>query len=870
VALAEPIRVLIAEDVRTDAELSVRELRRAGLRIEHRIVDGEEAFRDALAEFSPQVVLSDFTMPQFDGMAALALCREQAPDVPFIFVSGTIGEEYAIRALKNGATDYVLKTNLVRLPAAVERALQEARERALQRQTERALAATREQLQSLLKTVPDVLWSVEVESRRVLYVSESASSVLGHAPEELLARSDLWVALVPAEDRPLVLGAWREAAGEGVYEVEHRILRPDGEVRWISARGRLVPGTGGAPARMDGVSRDITAQMEQQRRLARLSRVRDFTSSVNAALVRVRERAALFDEFCRIAVSIGGFALARVLLLDETGRRMRFGGSDWPESDPLRAIMEEFNRDPDGARSFVALAARSKKTVVSNDVARDDRVANPEELTRDGNYSVAVLPLRVGEQVLGLVNLRAAETDAFDDEEVRLLSELAGNLSFALELMEKQSKLDYLAYYDPLTGLANRALFGDRLAQAIDAARGAGHKVAALIFDLERFKAINDTLGTAAGDAVLQHVARVAVEAAGKGASLARLGGDQFALLLPAVHDAGEVGRVIEAQLARLLDTMLEDDGREVRIAAKAGVALHPDDGEDADTLLRNAEAALKKAKASGERFVFYAPQLNARVAERLDLEGKLRRAVERGEFALHFQPRVTLGERRITGVEALLRWNAAPAGSSSPATFVPVLEETGLIHPVGRWAMREALALHRAWRERGIPAPRVAVNVSAVQLRSRSFVGEVREALGGAGEAAGLDLEITESLLMENIEESLRKLREIRDLGVNIALDDFGTGYSSLGYLSRLPIDTLKIDRGFIRSMTEKAEDTSIVNAILSLARSLGLKVVAEGVETEEQARLLRLLRCEEMQGYLYSPPVPEQKLLALLASAV
>jgi EAL domain-containing protein (putative c-di-GMP-specific phosphodiesterase class I) len=326
---------------------------------------------------------------------------------------------------------------------------------------------------------------------------------------------------------------------------------------------------------------------------------------------------------------------------------------------------------------------------------------------------------------------------------------------------------------------------------------------------------------------------------------------------------------MIEARLARMLDTMLVHDGRELRIAARAGIALYPDDGADADALLRNAEAALKKARASSERYVFYAPHLNARVAERLDLEAKLRRAAERGEFALHFQPQVNLGTGRVTGVEALLRWRDGEAGMRSPAFFVPVLEDTGLIHEVGRWAMREAVTTHRAWGERGIAAPRIAVNVSSVQLRGRSFVDEVRAALGGAGEA-GLDLEITESLLMENIEESLRKLHEVRGLGVRIALDDFGTGYSSLGYLSRLPLDALKIDRGFVRNMTEKSEDTSIVTAILSLARALGLKVVAEGVETEEQARLLRLLRCDEMQGYLYSPPVPEEKLLALIANAL
>jgi EAL domain-containing protein (putative c-di-GMP-specific phosphodiesterase class I) len=271
-------------------------------------------------------------------------------------------------------------------------------------------------------------------------------------------------------------------------------------------------------------------------------------------------------------------------------------------------------------------------------------------------------------------------------------------------------------------------------------------------------------------------------------------------------------------------------------------------------------------AKDTGDRFLFYTPHLNARVAERLDLEAKLRRAVERGEFVLHYQPKVGLADGRITGAEALLRWRDGGQGSVPPAQFVPVLEETGLIGQVGLWVMREAVKTHRALASGGRAAPRIAVNVSAIQLRGQSFVDDVRGVLAGGGEAAGLDLEITESLLMEDIGDSLRKLRAVRDMGVRIALDDFGTGYSSLAYLSRLPIDTVKIDRGFVRSMVEKAEDESVVSAILSLAHALKLRTVAEGVESQEQAALLRRLRCDEMQGYLFSPAVPIDKLERLL----
>ncbi|MEO8718819.1 MAG: bifunctional diguanylate cyclase/phosphodiesterase, partial [Burkholderiales bacterium] len=461
---------------------------------------------------------------------------------------------------------------------------------------------------------------------------------------------------------------------------------------------------------------------------------------------------------------------------------------------------------------------------------------------------------------------RAREPGFFDHAELELLRELIANLEFALELQGKREKVDYLALYDALTGLPNRNLLRQRLAQAIDARRGANDKVGLLLRDIERFKAINDTLGPHGGDRLLRTVAERVAKFAGERAHAARVGGDQFAILMPGVGHARDVGRLMEAMGPSLLDSAHEIDGRELRVALKAGAALYPDDGAVADALIRNAEAALRRAKGTADRFLFYTPHLNARVAERLDLEAKLRRAVARGEFELHFQPKVDLGDGRITGVEALLRWRHTGQGAVSPAQFVPVLEETGLISEVGLWVMGEAVKAHRGLAARGLAAPRIAVNVSAIQLRGQSFVEDVRGVLAGAGEAAGLDLEITESLLMENIDESLRKLRAVRDMGARIALDDFGTGYSSLAYLSRLPIDTVKIDRGFVRNMVEKTEDTSIVSAILSLAHALNLKAVAEGVETEEQADLLRLLQCDEMQGYLFSPAVPMDQLETLL----
>jgi EAL domain-containing protein (putative c-di-GMP-specific phosphodiesterase class I) len=305
----------------------------------------------------------------------------------------------------------------------------------------------------------------------------------------------------------------------------------------------------------------------------------------------------------------------------------------------------------------------------------------------------------------------------------------------------------------------------------------------------------------------------------------------------------------------------------EVRVTARAGIALHPGDGDDAGTLFQNAEAALKRAQASGERALFYAPEINARAAERLGLESRLRRAVESEEFVLHYQPRFDAASGAIAGLEALIRWRDPERGLIPPGSFIPVLEESGMIAEVGRWALASALGDHRRWREAGREPPRVAVNVSAIELRRRRYADEVGGALADAGAEPGtLELEITESLIMADVEASTAMLRRLGELGVAVAVDDFGTGHSSLAYLAKLPVGSLKIDRSFVATMMEDSNSMAIVSTVISLAHALKLRVVAEGVETEEQAKILRLMKCDEMQGFLFSKPVPAEEVAALL----
>jgi EAL domain-containing protein (putative c-di-GMP-specific phosphodiesterase class I) len=327
---------------------------------------------------------------------------------------------------------------------------------------------------------------------------------------------------------------------------------------------------------------------------------------------------------------------------------------------------------------------------------------------------------------------------------------------------------------------------------------------------------------------------------------------------------------LVEKGLRAFLEHPFHLDEAVFRVTAKAGVAVYPGDGADAETLFRNAEAALKRAKASGQRYLFHTQKMTEAVAGKLTLENQLRQAADKGEFVLHYQPKVNLASGRITGAEALIRWNDPRTGLVPPGRFIPVLEETGLIHEVGRWALKQAIADYLRWKAAGLPAARIAVNVSALQLRHRGFIGEIEELVAVDPQAAsGLELELTESLIMEDVKHSIASLQAIRELGVKVAIDDFGTGFSSLSYLARLPVDTLKIDRSFVVDMTTGPQGLALVSTIINLAHSLKLNVVAEGVETEEESRLLALLGCDEMQGFLFCKPVPGEAFEARFADA-
>lgn len=482
---------------------------------------------------------------------------------------------------------------------------------------------------------------------------------------------------------------------------------------------------------------------------------------------------------------------------------------------------------------------------------------------------MAVFPLVVADEVAGVLALYSGEVAFFDADEMKLLLELAGDVSFALDHLAKAERLDHLAYYDTLTGLANPTLFRERLTQVLSIAAGEQRKVAVALLDIDHFRTINDSFGRQGGDELLKQVAaRLGRESENVGA-VARMGPARFGFMLHDFSDESEVAHKIEECDRRCLSELFRVDGHEIRITCKSGIAVYPGDGADAETLLQNAEFALRKAKASGETRVFYTQDMTQIIAERITMENRLRQALENNEFVLQYQPKVDLNSRRIQGVEALLRWQSPDLGLVPPLKFISILEQTGMIVDVGAWVLRRAVLDHADWSRQKLVAPRIAVNVSSIQLRHRDFVDVVKRTLAEGAKEPGIDFEITESVIMDDVIGTIEKLKTIRDLGISIAIDDFGTGYSSLAYLARLPVHSLKIDRSFITTMVDNPDTMTLVSTVISLAHSLRLKVVAEGVETEEQAKTLRLLRCDEMQGYLISRPVPAKELTALLAAA-
>jgi diguanylate cyclase (GGDEF)-like protein len=435
-------------------------------------------------------------------------------------------------------------------------------------------------------------------------------------------------------------------------------------------------------------------------------------------------------------------------------------------------------------------------------------------------------------------------------------------------LTQRTAEVNRLAYYDTLTGLPNRTLFEDRLDQAVAVSQRAGELLGILFISLDQLKKVNDTLGHLPGDLLMKQVAGRLTSCVPKGDTVARFGGDEFAVMLTKVGGAKDVVEII-GSIRDALHPPFQLDGQELFATSSVGVSLFPHDGNETQSLLKNAGSALYRAKKSGaDNYRFYTEDMNSKASKQFALETSLRHAIDNEEFVLHYQPRLAVDSLKITGVEALVRWQHPQLGLLSPAEFIPLAEDNGLILPIGEWVLRTACRQNREWQEKGFTPMRIGVNVSARQFQQQHLAEIVLEILEETGLAPNyLDLELTESSIMSNAQATIDVLTRLKGMGVTISIDDFGTGFSSLSYLKRLPIDALKIDQSFVRDLTTDPDDAALVMAIVTLAHNLRLQVVAEGVETEEQLRFLHLLRCDEVQGYFFSKPLPAAGLERVLA---
>jgi len=438
-------------------------------------------------------------------------------------------------------------------------------------------------------------------------------------------------------------------------------------------------------------------------------------------------------------------------------------------------------------------------------------------------------------------------------------------------LQQRTAEVDWLAYYDTITQLPNRTLFEDRLTQAVAIAKAGGQSLGVLFISLDQFKKVNDSLGHGPGDVLLREFAERLKSCISKSDTVARFGNDEFALLRTQIDGTNDVIETI-GSLSQVLKFAFDLPGHELFATASVGISLFPMDGDDSQTLLKNAGAALYKAKKSGgANYQFFTSDMHELATKRLALESHLRRAIQNGELLVHYQPRVSVDSLAITGVEALVRWQHPTLGLIAPSEFIPLAEDTGLIVPIGEWVLRTASLQGRRWRDQGFAPIQIAVNISARQFHDQDLAQTVIMILEETGlSPKNLELELTESSIMQDAEFAAGMLNRLKNMGINISIDDFGTGFSSLASLKRLPIDVLKIDQSFVREATSDPDDAALVMAIITLAHNLRLKVIAEGVETEDQLRFLQLLRCDEIQGELFSKPLAAEKFVSLFEPQV
>lgn len=655
---------------------------------------------------------------------------------------------------------------------------------------------------------------------------------------------------------------------DAVWGFESQVYRKDGSVIWISENARAIRDRHGNLMGYEGTVEDITKRKQAEAELRQRDRLlQGVAAAANHLLTHTDSKVAINQALATLGAAAN---VDRVYIYQNhphsqtraIAMSMRY---EWSSDRVAPSIQQTHWQDQPYSSFGMGRWYETLSTGRSiSGIVREFPPAEQKILGLDGVLSILLVPIQMDEQLWGYIGFDDCHQERrWSGNEESILSTMAANIGGLLKHWQAEETIRYQAFHDLLTGLPNRMLFNDRMSLALASAHRhqvhpAQTMLAVMFLDLDRFKTINDTLGHPIGDLLLQAVAQRLQTCLREGDTLSRWGGDEFTLLLPQIF-SGEDAAKIAHRISEVLKPAFYPDGHELYITSSIGIALYPNDGDDAETLLKHADAALYRVKEQGRNgFQLYTPAINFKASELLALENSLHHALERHEFLLHYQPQVNINTHEITRIEALIRWQHPELGFVPPNVFIPLAEENGLIVPIGDWVLRTACAQNKLWQMAGATSLRVAVNLSARQFQQPSLIETVVQILQDTQlDAESLELEVTETTAMQNVEFTVPMLKQLHSMGIHLSLDDFGTGYSSLGYLKKFPLDTLKIDQSFVRELTTDPNDAAIVRAVIALGQGLNLSVVAEGVETREQLAHLRSLNCREMQGYLFSRPM-------------
>ena len=822
-----PISVLVVEDDDADVRLIKEALASNGaspFRVDW--VRQLSTALERLAGGGVDVVLLDLTLPDAQGIATFDRVFAAAPEALILILSTAGNEDIARQALLRGAQDYFVKAHVDAywLPRALRYAIdrRDARDR---------LRDSEARFRAISDASPLGIFVSDAQASCV-YTNAAYHTISGLNFEQTLGSN--WMKAIHPEDRPRVLDEWRAAArGEEPFQTEYRFLRADQSVVWTRVSSApLVYGR-----HLDGRVKTVEDISERKATEFKLRAVEE----------------ALFEEKERAQVTLNSIGDA-VLSTDMAGRLSYMNlvaeaMTGWSYQEAMGRSLADV---------FRVINGTTRRTIINPALRaiNDDQTA---ELASD-----CVLVRRDGvEFAIEDSSAPIHDRDGQVSGAVIVFHDVSASKSMAL-------KMTHLAQHDFLTGLPNRVLLTERLTQAIRLACRRRKQVALLFLDVDHFKHINDSLGHAVGDQLLESAARRLESCVRATDTVCRQGGDEFVILLAEIEKPHDAAQIAEKLLAALALPHLVD-GHELHVTLSIGISVYPDDSVSSDAVLQNADTAMYHAKSCGRNnYQFFKADMNTRAVRRLAVESNLRRAIQRQEFVLFYQPQIAMASGVLTGAEALIRWLDPDLGLISPAQFIPVAEECGLIVPIGRWVMREACRQVKAWLAAGLCAVPVAVNVSAVEFRDKSFLPGVAQILEETGLAAHyLEVELTEGVIMHNAQASASALEALKAMGVKLAIDDFGTGYSSLSYLQRFPIDTLKIDQSFVRDVATDADAAAIVSAVIGMGQGLRLRVIAEGVETQPQADFLLARQCAEGQGYLFNHPLAAADFARLLSEA-